>query len=105
MRRLVRWQVAAYVRSPSRNSDLWIAPLDGRAEGKPLMVTPAREEEGHFSPDGGGWRISRTNQDDLELYVRRFPIDDHRIQVSNGGAASISWSLDGRELFYRAAAP
>ena len=90
-----------YVRSPSRNSDLWIAPLDRPAEGKPLMVTPAREEEGHFSPDRRWLAYQSDESGRNELYVRRFPIDDDRIQVSNGGAASITWSLDGRELFYR----
>ncbi|HVH57286.1 MAG TPA: protein kinase, partial [Vicinamibacterales bacterium] len=90
-----------YVRSPSRNSDLWIAPLDRRAEGKPLMVTPAREEEGHLSPDARWLAYQSDESGRPELYVRRFPIDDHRIQVSNGGAGSITWSADGREVFYR----
>ena len=94
-----KWML--YARSPTRNSDLWIAPLDRPAEGKPLMVTPAREEEGHFSPDRRWLAYQSDESGRFELYVRRFPIDDDRIQVSNGGAASITWSLDGRELFYR----
>ena len=90
-----------YVRSPSRNSDLWIAPLDRPAEGKPLVATPSREEEGHFSPDGRWLAYLSDESGRFELYVRRFPLDDHRIQVSNGGAGSITWSIDGREVFYR----
>ena len=90
-----------YARSPTRNSDLWIAPMDRPAEAKPLMVTPAREEEGHFSPDRRWLAYQSDESGRFELYVRRFPIGDDRIQVSNGGAASITWSLDGRELFYR----
>ena len=90
-----------YVRSPSRNSDLWIAPLDRPSEGKPLIVTPAREEEGHFSPDGKWLAYISDESGRFELYVRRFPIDRDRVQVSNGGASAVSWSLDGRELFYR----
>ena len=75
--------------------------MDRPAEAKPLMVTPAREEEGHFSPDRRWLAYQSDESGRFELYVRRFPIGDDRIQVSNGGAASITWSLDGRELFYR----
>ncbi len=92
-----------YVQRAS-GTDLWIAPLDRPAEAKPLMTTPAREEEGHFSPDGRWIAYMSDESGRFELYVRRFPIGSDRVQISNGGVAGASWSSDSRELVYRSGA-
>ncbi|MEO6212358.1 MAG: protein kinase [Vicinamibacterales bacterium] len=92
-----------YAQMSAGSADLWIAPLDRPADAKPLMATPAREQEGHFSPDGRWLAYLSDESGPIELYVRRFPIGADRVQVSNGGAGQVSWSRDGRELFYRGA--
>jgi Tol biopolymer transport system component len=85
-------------------TDLWLAPLDRPAEAKPLMTTPAREEEGYFSPDGRLIAYLSDESGRFELYVRRFPIGGDRVQISNGGVAGASWASDSRELVYRSGA-
>jgi serine/threonine protein kinase len=97
-----RWLL--YAQMLSGGTDLWIVPVDRPAEAKPLMVTPAREQEGHFSPDGRWLAYLSDESGPFELYVRRFPIGADRVQISNGGAGPVSWSSDGRELIYRAGA-
>jgi Tol biopolymer transport system component len=91
-----------YTQNATGNADLWLAPLDRPAEAKALINTPSAEPEGHFSPDGR-WIAYLSNESGrYEVYVRRFPIGDDRIQISNTGASVVRWSPDGRELFYRA---
>ena len=91
-----------YSQTSSTGVDLAIASLDRPDEAKPLMTTPAREQEGHFSPDGRWIAYLSDESGRFELYVRRFPIANDRLLISNGGAASPVWSGDGREIFYRA---
>jgi serine/threonine protein kinase len=92
------------VDASQRNEDLWTAPIDRPAEAKPLMQTPARELEGAFSPDGRWLAYISDEPGRPEVFVRRYPIADDRVQISNGGAASVHWSSDGRQLFYRSGA-
>jgi serine/threonine-protein kinase len=95
-----RWLL--YGQSFSRTADLWIAPLDGKGDAKPLLVTPSNEREGHFSPDGRWVAYLSDESGRHELYLRRFPIGEDRETLSSGGAGSVHWSGDGREIFYRA---
>ena len=83
------------------SAELYVAPLDRPAEGKPLIETPARATEGQFSPDGNWIAYLSDESGRAEVYVRRFPIGPDRIQVSSDGAGQVSWSRDGRELLYR----
>ena len=93
-----------YAQMSSGGDDIWIAPLDRPNEAKPLLVTPSREHEAHFSPDGRWIAYISDESGPFELYVRRFPIGADRVQVSTGGAVSVGWSSDGRELVYRSGA-
>lgn len=81
-----KWLLYAQMRSGG--DDLYLAPLDRPTEAKALMETPAREQEGRFSPDGRWIAYLSDESGRFELYVRRFPIGPDRIQVSNGGAAA-----------------
>jgi Tol biopolymer transport system component len=90
-----------YAQLLTEGTDLYVAPFARPAEVKPLMQTPAREMEGHFSPDGRWVAYLSDESGPFELYVRRFPIGPDRVQISNGGAGQVSWSPDGREIFYR----
>ena len=93
-----------YAQMSGGGDDIWIAPLDRPSEAKPLMVTPAREQEAHFSPDGRWIAYISDESGRFQLYVRRFPVGTDRVQVSTGGAVSVSWSSAGRELVYRGGA-
>jgi serine/threonine protein kinase len=85
-------------------TDLWIASVSNPSDGKPLMTTPAREQEGHFSPDGRWIAYISDESGRFELYVRRFPIGSDRLQISNRGVGAVNWTAGGHELVYRVGA-
>jgi eukaryotic-like serine/threonine-protein kinase len=93
-----------YAQTSNTGIDLAVAPFDRPSEAKPLMVTPAREQEGYFSPNGRWIAYLSDESGRFELYIRRFPIGNDRVLVSNGGALAPLWSANGQEIFYRAGA-
>jgi eukaryotic-like serine/threonine-protein kinase len=93
-----------YAQTSNTGIDLVLAPFDRPSEAKPLMLTPVREQEGYFSPDGRWIAYLSDESGRFELYVRRFPIGNDRVLVSNGGALAPLWSANGQEIYYRAGA-
>ena len=86
-------------RQAEEGTDLWIVPLDGTAS-YPLLTSQFSENHGQFSPDGRWIAYMSTESGRPEVYVRSFPNDTVKRQVSNQGGAQPRWSRDGRELFY-----
>lgn len=86
--------------------DLWILPFD-RPNGRPVKPIPflqdaANEASARFSPDGKWIAYTSDNTGRAEAYIRAFPGGPPgQSQVSSGGAAFLTWRVDGRELFYR----
>ncbi len=70
---------------------------------RPLVSTPAQEQNAEVSPDGA-WLAYQSNESGTnEIYVRPFPdVEQGRWQVSTGGGRQPLWARSGRELFYRA---
>jgi serine/threonine-protein kinase len=96
-----KWLI--YLKATAADLDLWLAPLDGTA-GQPLMKTPALEADAAFSPDGRWIAYTSNDTGRNEIYVRAFPLDAQRTQVSKGGGTFPAWSPDGQEVFYRSSA-
>jgi serine/threonine-protein kinase len=73
---------------------------DGNA--KPLIVTPAFEQNGKVSPNGNWIAFNSSETGRRELYVRPFPnVNEAKWTVSAAaGGHSAIWARDGRELFY-----
>src|SRR5204863_4927106 len=74
-------------------SDLMLMPIDigpnGAAKVGPaaaLIVTPAHEDTGRFSPDGKWIAYASDESGRNEVYVRPFPTRGGRWQVSTDGA-------------------
>jgi serine/threonine-protein kinase len=60
----------------------------------------ATETYGRFSPDGK-WIVYVSDESGRsEAYVRPFPPNGSRVQISTGGAVRPIWSANGREIFY-----
>jgi roadblock/LC7 domain-containing protein len=87
---------------PKTKSDVWVLPMTGSAEAKPVVRTEANEITGTFSPDGRWLAYASDVSGRYEIYVQRFPEGDSKRQVTTGGGAHPRWRLDGRELFYYA---
>ena len=96
-----KWLI--YAKWTAENINLWLAPLDGTA-GRRLLNTSAREMDAVFSPDGGWIAYTSDDTGRNEIYVRAFPIDAQRTQISKGGGTLPTWSRNGQELFYRSSA-
>jgi dipeptidyl aminopeptidase/acylaminoacyl peptidase len=84
------------------NSDIGMAPLDGKGEIKWLLNTKGFSELGPaLSPDGKWMAYSSNESGRSEVYVSPFPrVDEDRVLISNTGGDRPVWSHDGKELFY-----
>jgi eukaryotic-like serine/threonine-protein kinase len=90
--------------NPKTKFDVWVFPLTGSDEAKPLPVvqTEANEVAGALSPDGHWLAYTSNASGRHEIYVQSFPDGGGKRQVSTGGGNSPRWRRDGRELFYYA---
>lgn len=87
--------------NPGSGRDLWALPVEGDRTPISIAGEPYEERSAVLSPDGR-WLAYCTNEGgQLEVYVRAFPRQGGRWQVSVDGGAEPLWSHDGRELFYR----
>ena len=80
---------------PVTSNDLWLLPLDGSGDARPLARTPEDEPRAQFSPDG---RLITFMAG--ETYARPFPALDSQWQVGSRGGLP-RWRRDGREIFYQ----
>ena len=88
---------------PQAASDLWLLPMTGDRTPKPLVQTPAHEEQARFSPDGRWFAYTSDESGTLQVYVQPFPPTGAKWQVSTGGGSQPGWRRDGKELFYLSA--
>jgi Tol biopolymer transport system component len=54
-----------------------------------------------FSPDGRWLAYADAEAGAYEVFVRAFPDNGAKVQISNAGGVMPIWSQDGHELFYR----
>jgi hypothetical protein len=67
---------------------------------QPVVQSQFREIQGRFSPDVQ-WIAYVSNESGRdEVYVRRFPDNGTKIQISANGAYQPRWRRDGKELFF-----
>jgi len=79
---------------------VWVA-ADAPAKIHRFAATAADEGSGRLSPDGRWLAYSSNETGSHETYISDFPQRKNRWQVTrSGGSQPISWSIDGRELFY-----
>src|SRR5215831_15274538 len=73
-----------------------------RAYGLEVFVqTPLEMRSARLSPDGH-WIAYGSNESGMEqVYVRAFPVQGGKWQISNGGCMYPVFSRNGRELFFR----
>jgi hypothetical protein len=82
-------------------SDLFLLPLEGERQSRPLLAAPFDELNAEVSPNGH-WLAYESNESGRnEIYVRPFPnVDARKQQVSTNGGTQPLWARNGQELFY-----
>jgi Tol biopolymer transport system component len=98
----------AYTETGLIGYELWIVPVEndgaqlGGGKPKIFLQTPASETGMAFSPDGRWIAYAFTESGAAtEIYVRAFPDNGGKWQISSGGGTFAVWSPNGHELFYR----
>ena len=87
--------------------DLWTLPIEsdatGLKAGKPeiFLQTQFNERSPFFSPDGHWMAYYSDESGTNQVYVRAFPDNGGKWQISNNGGLYPEFSRDGHELFFR----
>jgi serine/threonine-protein kinase len=93
--------VATVKGDPTTGLDLWVLSLKGPQIQQPFLRTRFTEVGPAFSPDGRWIAYASDKSGQYEIYVRPYPGPGGEWQVSSKGGEHVSWSRDGKELFYR----
>lgn len=85
--------------------DIWVLRLSAERKPEPFVFLQTEFDESHaqFSPDGRFVAYVSNESGRAEVYVRSFPGQERKWQISTAGGDQPRWRRDGRELFYIAA--
>ncbi len=98
-----RWLVLRTAPGPKYPREIFAVDLKGDRKLQPMATGPSSEQMPRLSPNGK-WLAYQSDQSGrTEVYVRPFPNEGARVQVSNAGGGEPMWDRSGRTLFYRAA--
>ena len=89
--------------SATTREDLWLLPLDGDRQPRPLLVERFNENEACFSPDGRWIAYQSTESGQTEIYAMPYPGPGRRSQISTEGGFVPQWRGDGLEILYQTA--
>ncbi len=84
---------------PGNTWDLLRVRLDSGAT-SPYVASGTHEFSPSFSPDGKWIAYQSDESGSIEVYVRSFPDPSIKVQVSDAGGLSPSWSRDGSIVYY-----
>jgi eukaryotic-like serine/threonine-protein kinase len=96
-----------YVQENTTREDIFFVDLKGDRKLKKFLQTPASETNAYLSPNGKWLAYLSDESGRPEVYVTAFPGPGGKWPVSNAGVdagSSLSWSADGRELYFMASA-
>jgi serine/threonine-protein kinase len=94
--------------NPQTSTDIMVLPMEGSeasgwkpGEPEGIVTTPATETYPMFSPDGRWLAYASDESGGNEVWVRPFPRQGTKWQISRGGAGTGTlWSRTRHELFY-----
>jgi len=82
------------------SDDLMVLDVTSEAEPTVFLSTDAREGFPGFSPDGKWIAYASDESGRPEIYVRPFPDEGGKWQISRDGAVHVEWARDGRKLYF-----
>jgi Tol biopolymer transport system component len=77
-------------------------PVAGDRKPRPVVQSPADEDQPVLSPDGRWLAYTSNVSGRSEVFVQPFPGPGARVQISTDFGTEPIWSPNGRELFYLA---
>ncbi len=86
---------------PETGMDLYILPLDGDRQPYSWLKTKFNEWGAAISRDGKWIAYTSDESGQYEVYVRPLSGSGGKRQISTAGGEEVTWSPDGRTLFYR----
>jgi serine/threonine protein kinase len=96
-----KWLLFRTAPGAKQSRDILAVPMTGERKVTPVVVGPETESQPRFSPDGK-WLAYQSNESGrFEIYVRPFPENGARIQVSDNGGTEAVWGRSGKSLYYR----
>ena len=85
---------------PETAEDIWVLPLAGNRQARPVVQSRFNDSYPDLSPDGHWLAYASNESGRTEVYVQPYPGPGPRQQVSTDGGTGPAWSGDGGELFY-----
>lgn len=89
-----------------QQSDIFLIDLALKNKIVPLLQSRFHESWGVFSPDGKWFAFASNESGENEVYLQAFRagtapgLSGPRYRASKGGASTIRWRRDGRELYF-----
>ena len=94
-------QSILFMRYGKLHTGIWLMPLSGDRQPKPLFQSSAFDQGGAtFSPNGRVVAYTSNESGRFEVYAQSFPPSGDKLMVSSGGGGLPLWRGDGKELFY-----
>jgi serine/threonine-protein kinase len=88
---------------PQTGADILLLDMKSRRV-KPFLCSKAAERYPEISPNGRWLSYVSDESGRAEVWVRPFPGEGGKWQISNAGGTEPIWSKDGQRLFYRQSA-
>ncbi len=82
------------------SQDIFLLPLDGKYEARPLLANSFSESDPQFSPDGKWIAYTSDESGRSEIYVQSFPLGSGKWRVSSEGGGVARWRGDGQEMYF-----
>ena len=95
-----KWIALAYLPA-SRRFQVKLFPTQGDGKLVDYLVADFAQIGAAFSPDGRYVAYTSNESGTREAYVQTLPTGGGKWQISSGGADSVAWRADGRELFFK----
>ena len=92
----------AFLTGDEARPDIWAMPVSGDRKPFPVVTGDFVKNEPQFSPDGKWLAYTSDESGEFEVYIISFPDLKQREKASVGGGFQPRWSIDGKEIYYRA---
>jgi serine/threonine-protein kinase len=96
-----KWLIFRTAPGAKYSRDILMVPMTGEKKVTSLVSGAEAENMPRVSPDGK-WLMYQSNESGrFDIYVRPFPENGARIQVSDNGGTEPLWGRSGKTLYYR----